>query len=94
MVPVFIGLMWIYTSPSSSRLGKLSKVFVRLILFVAIFGGILVQEDYLSINAPSRQRSLYLGFCFLLEAIPMLFIMLHRYRENPERFRNRRPKVE
>jgi hypothetical protein len=91
LVPIFVGLVWIYTSPlPNAKLGKLARTSIRIILFGAIFGGILAQEAYLGNNAPPSQRNFDLGSCFLLEAIPMLFIMFYRYYRDPARFKSRR----
>jgi hypothetical protein len=91
LVPLFVGLSWIYASPlPSAKLGKLGKAVIRTMLFVTISGGILAQENYLGDNVPPSQRSFDLGFCFLLEAIPILFILFYRYYRNPGAFKKDR----
>ena len=85
-VPIFIGLTWLYTSPLSGiKLGSFAKALLRIALFVAIFGGILAQVNYLATNEPPSTRNFCGGLCVLLEIVPIIFILFYRYYKDPSR---------
>jgi len=87
--PVLVGLTWMYTSPLP-RLNEYTpvKVIIRLVLSVALIGGLLAQVNFLAQHEPSNARRFYLLVLLVTECIPMLLIMFYR---DPSRNRSKPP---
>jgi len=54
------------------------KVIIRIVLAVAMFGGMLAQLTFVVHNVPPNTRQFYLLTVLIVDAIPMLFIMISR----------------
>jgi hypothetical protein len=77
--PVILGLLWMYTLPLSRLDGYTPlKVAFRIVLFVAVFGGIIAQLNFLAHNQPLNVRRFYGMALLVIEAIPILFILISR----------------
>jgi hypothetical protein len=80
-----------YTSPLPRLDGYTPvKVIIRIVLFVAVFGGFFAQFNFLAHNEPLNARRSYGMALLVIEAIPMLFIMFYRYYQNPSRYGSKR----
>lgn len=83
--PLVLGLTWIYISPMPRLDGNTPvKVIIRIVLFVAIFGGFLAQLGFLAHHEPPNARRFYVMTLLVIEAIPGSFILISR---DPGRFR-------
>jgi hypothetical protein len=84
--PVVLGLLWAYTSPRPRpERHDIVLTLIRVFLFAAVFGGILAQENYLAHHEPVSRRGFYGGALFLMECVPMLFIIFYRYYREQNR---------
>jgi membrane-associated HD superfamily phosphohydrolase len=73
-----------YTSPLPRLDGYLPvKVITRIVLFVAVFGGLWAQLTFLAHSEPSNTRRIYVVALLVIECIPMMFIMFYRMRGRP-----------
>ena len=78
--PALLAGLWLYTSPLRRLDGHTAvKVISRIVLFVAVFGGWMVQLDFLGQSVPSNTRRIYVMALLVIEAIPMSLIMFYRY---------------
>jgi hypothetical protein len=81
--PVLVSLTWIYSSPMP-RLDRCPpmkvtiKVIIKTALCVAILGGMLAQLDYLAHHVPSSARGPYVFALLVIDAIPILSILIYR----------------
>ncbi len=77
--PVLAGCTWIYVSPLRRLDGHTSvKGIIRIVLFVAIFGGMLTQLKFLVDNEPSNTSGPYIVALLAIDAIPILSILFYR----------------
>ena len=85
--PVLLGLMWLYTSPLR-RLDGLTavKVIIRIVLFVAVFGGWMFQLNFLGRSEPSNTRRFYVLTLLVIDVIPIFVIGFYR---DPHRRRSK-----
>jgi peptidoglycan biosynthesis protein MviN/MurJ (putative lipid II flippase) len=83
--PALVGMTWMLTSPRLDGYAPW-KVIIKILLAVAILGGMLAQLNFLAHNVPSNTRQFYLLTLLVIDAIPMLFIMISR---DPSRRRSK-----
>jgi hypothetical protein len=84
VAPVLLGLSWMYVSPMSRLDGYTPvKVIIRLVLFMAIFGGLWAQLNFLVHSEPSNTFHIYGMALLVIEGIPMMFIVIYRMRGRP-----------
>jgi hypothetical protein len=76
-------VMWIYMSPLPRMDGSApTKVIMKIVLSVVIFGGLFAQLYFLAHSVPSNLRRLYLMALLVVEGIPILLIICFRDYHN------------
>lgn len=88
LAPVEWGFTWMYASPLRRMDGYFwGKLIVRVVLAVAILGGLGAQLNFVANREPSlHARQFYLLALLIIEAVPGLAILFYRYYQNPSSY--------
>jgi len=85
--PVVMALLWMYTSPLARLDGyTAAKVLIRIILFFLTMGALIASVAFVTTSGPIKNTRPYALALLIIEAIPMLAIMLYRHSQNPSAY--------